>query len=323
MIGEIKKVGIFLKYSETEISVALKQVYLTCLHNELEVVIEKYSYFTHQEHLRDETEQKYINQYESVLLREPDILEKIDLAIVIGGDGTFLGVSRKAVRYDIPVVGVNLGTLGFLTSFNLETFATRFPEVLRTNNRIIEKRLVLQAEVKQDDKVIFSHLAINEIVLHKKNLARLIDFDSYIDGKFLASQSSDGIIISTATGSTAYSLSAGGTIIEPELDVISLIPNNPHTFSLRPIIINSSRVISLKLKNVMHGLSRSLSSKDEDGSEVDRNTGAISCDGQGDMYFYPHQTVEIKAFPKQLIVIHPTNYSYIDRWQNKLHWGKK
>ncbi len=167
----------------------------------------------------------------------PDRL--LDLAVVVGGDGTMLSVARELSRYDIPAIGINLGRLGFLTDIPMADLESSLSKVLNGKYRI-EERTMLKCTVEENKVDICSGIALNDIVLSKSNTGRLIEFEIRVNDNYVSRPRSDGIIISTPTGSTAYALSAGGPIISPGLPIISISPICPHTLSNRPIILSET-----------------------------------------------------------------------------------
>ncbi|MBZ2279384.1 NAD(+)/NADH kinase, partial [Buchnera aphidicola] len=168
-----------------------------------------------------------------------------DLAIVIGGDGNLLCAARVLSCYKIKIIGINRGNLGFLTDLNPDTGLQKLSEVL-LGDYTIENRLLLDVQVCQEKNILKSSIAINEVVLHAPNVAHMIEFEVYINKLFAFSQRSDGLIIATPTGSTGYSLSAGGPILSSMLNAIVLVPMFPHTLSSRPLVVCSDSIICLK-----------------------------------------------------------------------------
>ncbi|MGL5654630.1 MAG: NAD(+) kinase, partial [Vibrio sp.] len=162
--------------------------------------------------------------------------QQADLAIVVGGDGNMLGAARVLSRFDIAVIGVNRGNLGFLTDLNPEDFQRRLQQVL-DGHYWQETRFLLEAEIHRHGQIKSHNAALNEAVLHPGKIAHMIEFEVYIDDNFAFSQRSDGLIVSTPTGSTAYSLSGGGPILSPSLNAITLVPMFPHTLSCRPLVV--------------------------------------------------------------------------------------
>lgn len=233
-----------------------------------------------------------------------DLGKECDLAIVVGGDGNMLGSARVFARFNVPVLGVNRGNLGFLTDLSPENFETPLSEVL-AGNYVTEQRNLLQVEVHRNGLLKSSNSAVNEAVLHANKVAHMIEFEAYINEEFVFSQRSDGLIISTPTGSTAYSLSGGGPILSPELDAMSLVPMFPHTLSSRPLVVSGSSEIQLKV------------------SQANDAHLQISCDSHVILAVMPGDEIRIRKHPKPLTLVHPPGYSYFHVLRNKLGWGSK
>lgn len=227
-----------------------------------------------------------------------------DLAIVIGGDGYMLGAARVLSRFDIAVIGVNRGNLGFLTDLDPENFEIPLSEVL-AGKYLVEKRFLLEAQVHSHGHMKSSNTAVNEAVLHPDKIAHMIEFEVYVDDNFMLSQRADGLIISTPTGSTAYSLSGGGPILTPNLDAMSLLPMFPHTLNSRPIVIDANSVVRLKI------------------AEHNTSEMQISCDSHVNLSVLPGDEVILRKTAHQLKLVHPENYNYFHVLQNKLGWGNK
>lgn len=227
-----------------------------------------------------------------------------DLAIVVGGDGNMLGAARVLSRFDICVIGVNRGNLGFLTDLNPEDFHSTLKAVLE-GEYIEEERFLLETEIHRHKQIKSHNSALNEAVLHPGQVARMIEFEVYIDDSFAFSQRSDGLIIATPTGSTAYSLSGGGPILSPSLNAISLVPMFPHTLSSRPLVVDSKRRIKLIV------------------SPDNRGTQEVSCDGQVSLPVSPGDEIHIYQSPNMLKLIHPKDYSYYNVLRSKLGWSSK
>jgi len=226
-----------------------------------------------------------------------------ELAVVVGGDGNMLGAARVLARYDIKVIGINRGNLGFLTDLDPDNALQQLDDVLK-GEYISEQRFLLEATVRCEEKQCRVSTAINEVVLHPGKVAHMIEFEVYIDDRFAFSQRADGLIISTPTGSTAYSLSGGGPILMPTLEAIALVPMFPHTLSARPLVINSNSTICLKFS---HG----------------SNDLEISCDSQIALPIQQGEEVIIKRSEFHLDLIHPKDYSYFNTLSTKLGWLKK
>lgn len=233
-----------------------------------------------------------------------DLGKTCDLAIVVGGDGNMLGAARVLARFDVAVLGVNRGNLGFLTDLSPENFEQPLKEVL-AGNFVTEKRNLLEISVHRHGSIKSSNSAVNEAVLHADKVAHMIEFEAYINNEFVYSQRSDGLIISTPTGSTAYSLSGGGPILTPDLDAMSLVPMFPHTLSSRPLVVSGKSEIRLKV--------------------ADTNDAhlQISCDSHVILAVMPGDDIYIRKHPNPLRLVHPPGYSYYHVLRNKLGWGSK
>ncbi|MBM3343626.1 MAG: NAD kinase, partial [Betaproteobacteria bacterium] len=167
------------------------------------------------------------------------------LAIVMGGDGTMLNIARTLAPFNVPLVGVNQGRLGFLTDISLDTMYETIAALL-DGKSVTEKRMLLEGEIHRAERSM-DILAFNDVVVSKGGEGNMVEIEIRIDGEFICNQRSDGLIIATPTGSTAYALSAGGPIVHPSLTVISLVPVSPHTLSNRPIVINGNSTIEITL----------------------------------------------------------------------------
>jgi NAD+ kinase len=239
-----------------------------------------------------------------VLTELVDIAKLSDLAVVVGGDGNMLGAARVLARFDVAVIGVNRGNLGFLTDLDPEGFEANLEEVLR-GNFISEERFLLEVEVYRHKELKSANSAVNEAVLHADKVAHMIEFEAFINDEFLFSQRSDGIIVSTPTGSTAYSLSGGGPILTPELNALALVPMFPHTLSSRPLVVDAEKEVRLKL------------------SLENTDSLQVSCDSHVVLAVLPGDEVVIKKANRKLRLIHPKSYSYFNVLRKKLNWGSR
>ena len=228
--------------------------------------------------------------------------QKVDLAIVVGGDGSLLGASRALARFDTPVLGINRGTLGFLTDIRPSEAIEKVGQAL-LGKFTEEQRSLNSVEVIRDDQVIARANALNDIVLHKGQSARMLGFDLCIDDQFVYSSRSDGLIVSTPTGSTAYALSAGGPIMHPRLDALVLVPMFPHTLNARPIVVPADCVISVTVTEKHQALPQ------------------VSCDGQTHISLLLGDQVVIRQSVEKLTLLHPPGYSYYEVCRSKLKWG--
>lgn len=240
---------------------------------------------------------------ELVFETEHNFKIEADLVIAIGGDGTMLNAARIAAPNDIPLVGINRGSLGFLADISPETVENDLVTIFKGDG-LTEDRLLLHAKLFKNEKVVAEGSALNDVVLKHDNSGRMMHFDTSVNAAHLNSHYGDGIIIATPTGSTAYALSCGGPILSPELPVISLTPICPHTLSDRPIVIPASSQIELKLHKRTE-------------------TAVVSLDGQEFGELHNNMYLEIVSAPNKLRLIHPPNYNYYAILRGKLHWGEQ
>ena len=236
--------------------------------------------------------------------RLADIGRVADLAIVLGGDGTMLNVARVLADYDIAVVGVNQGRLGFLTDVSVDTMQETLAEML-AGEFTSENRFLLDVVVEREGEgeAVFHGRAFNDVVVSKGATGRLIETEVFIDGQFVYSQRSDGLVIASPTGSTAYALSAGGPILHPTLEAMVLVPICPHTLSNRPIAVHSHAEVEVL---VIHA--------DDCNAHFD---------GQRRVELKPGDRVRVRRSDNSLLLLRPPGHSYYDMLRQKLHWGEK
>ncbi len=230
-----------------------------------------------------------------------------DLVIVVGGDGSLLNATHTLVHDEVPVLGVNRGSLGFLTDIH-PTELTKVKAIL-DGDFILEKRFLLTASIELHGKSLNSQsgpgIALNEFALIPDANPHMMEFEVYIDNQFVSSQRSDGLIIATPTGSTAYALSGGGPILHPQLDAMVLVSMFPHTLSVRPIVLNGNQKIRIII------------------TPNNTTSPRLACDGQTYVNTPPGSHITIKKNAKQLHLVHPQDYDYYETLRSKLHWGKK
>lgn len=224
-----------------------------------------------------------------------------DLVIVVGGDGSFLGAARAICNYDIPVLGINRGTLGFLTDISPNGFAEEMDPIFK-GEYFEEKRFMIEAKIKRQNRPSGEGVALNDLVLHPGKSARMIRFDLFIDDQFVMNQKSDGLIVATPTGSTAYALSAGGPILLPKLEAIVLVPMHPHTLSNRPIVIDANARIRIVV------------------CESNLTYPSVSCDGQLHITVAPGDEIHINRKEGGIRLIHPKTHDFYDVCRTKLGW---
>ena len=228
----------------------------------------------------------------------------IDLGIVVGGDGSMLSACRKMAANGIPLLGINRGRLGFLTDISPDEIEARVMPVLNGEYKQT-RRFMLETTVTRDGKQIGTGTALNDIVLHPGMSVRMMTFELYVDGEFVYSQRSDGLIVATPTGSTAYALSAGGPLLFPELDAIVVVPLNPHTLNSRPIALQGNAQIELRVssRNELHPL--------------------ITCDGHNDFISEPGDLITIQKHANDIQLIHPKDNNFYGVCRSKLGWGSR
>lgn len=228
-----------------------------------------------------------------------------DLVIVVGGDGSLLNAAKAAAQYDTPVLGINRGTLGFLTDINPDEMTEQVAAVL-AGEYTEEKRFFLHTKLHEQGQTVAEGLALNDVVLlPSKEAAQMIEFDVFVNKEFVCHHRSDGLIVATPTGSTAYALSAGGPIISPNLDALVMVPMFPHTLSMRPIVISANDRVKITIAN-----------------ELDTQP-AVSCDGETAIALPPGGHIHIDKSDLALRLIHPKAYNYFNTLRSKLRWGEK
>ena len=235
-------------------------------------------------------------------LPEPELSETADLIIAIGGDGAMLYAGQLARRGDIPLLGINRGRLGFLADVTPEEMLDSVGHVL-SGEFTTDKRLVLEARLERPDADGSTALALNDVVLQRRETGRMLDFVTRIDGRYVNTHAGDGLVIATPTGSTAYSLSCGGPIIEPRLDAVVVVPVAPHTLSDRPIVLPANLGIELRLL------------------ERENTRAEIMADGHSMGEIRPEDKLRVYASETRLTLLHPPGYDFFGILRSKLHWG--
>ena len=230
-----------------------------------------------------------------------DIASSCDLIIVVGGDGSLLNTARSIVDDRVPVVGINRGRLGFLADISPEQLEHTLTPILAGDFEE-EERSLLHASVVRGEKQIAEKTALNDVVMFSGTIARMIEFEIFIDNHFVLQQRSDGIIAATPTGSTAYALSGGGPILYPTIDAFCLVPMFPHTLTNRPIVVKSSSSIKIIISE----------------KEI---TPTISFDGQEHISLKPRDEIIIKQHKHTVRLLHPKGYNYFGVLREKLGWN--
>ena len=279
-----KSIAISTSSSEKNIPIIAKQLIEVLSNKEIEILLDK--------NLSLETNKKYKSYSEKT------IIQRADLVIAIGGDGTMLNASRRYGSKGIPILGINLGKLGFLTDIAPEELTSSIIKVIE-NDYIEDKRFFLEAAVSSKKE---SFLALNEVVVHSGAIAQLIEYNLFVNDEFVYRQKADGIIISSPTGSTAYSLSGGGPIIHPNLDVLILMPMFPQTLSSSPLIVSAESLIRIELLDKTNKKHLSFDSHN-----------SISLNGEAE--------VLVSKAKSELTLIHPKDHNFYESCRNKLGWS--
>jgi len=291
MQHDFQTVGLIGKTNHDGTNESLKILYSYLIKKGLRVIVE--------ERVADDLHDANLEVLDLV-----SIGKEAQLAIVVGGDGNMLGAARVLSRFNVSVVGVNRGNLGFLTDISPDEIEPQLDNIFNGEFEV-EQRFLLEVEVHRHDKLKSSNAAINEAVLHHTKVAHMMEFELYVDDDYVFTQRSDGLIVSTPTGSTAYSLSGGGPILTPNLDALAIVPMFPHTLSSRPIVVDANSKITLKV--------------------MPHNTEnqQVSCDGHVVLSVLPGDEIQIRKNPNKLSLIHPKDYNYFNVLRTKLNWGSK
>lgn len=230
-------------------------------------------------------------------------LPQIDVAIVIGGDGTLLSAARSLVEHNIPLIGINQGKLGFMTDIAVDKMLTVVSNMLTQNQFQEEERHLLSARILRNKSEVYHSLALNDIVISRGAIGSMIEFGMSIDNEFVCTQKSDGLIFATPTGSTAYSLASGGPILHPASKTISIVPICPQSLSYRPLVVSDDAMIEVQ---ILSGVS-----------------SIIHSDGQEYLELQTGDVIKIQQAHRPVRLLHPLNYSYYTTLREKLHWAKR
>jgi len=244
----------------------------------------------------------YIDHQPIVSCVAEQLGQRCDLVVMVGGDGTFLSAARVTADFDVPVIGVNLGRLGFLVDISPNDLPDKLHRMLQ-GHYIEEKRSILHAKVIRNKQIIHEETAVNEVAIHRWVTPSMIEIVTKIDNVFLNSQRSDGLIISTPTGSTAYSLSAGGPILHPALNALVLVPLNPHTLSNRPIVIDDSAEIEISF------------------CQTKQINALVTCDHIEIPDVLISDKIIITKYPKPVRILHPEGHDFFQILRTKLNWS--
>jgi len=229
-----------------------------------------------------------------------EIGKRADLAIVLGGDGTMLNIARKLAPFYVPLVGINQGRLGFLTDLSIDTMLETLGSIL-DGRYVTERRMLLYVEVARGTASTFSALALNDVAVNRGIGGNMIEFEVRINGEYVYSLRSDGLIVATPTGSTAYALSSGGPILHPSLDLIALVPVSPHTLSNRPIVVGPDAIVEI----LMHRTA----------------VARVHSDSHSHFDLQEHDKVVVRRSPHEVTLLHSADHSYYRMLREKLGWS--
>jgi NAD+ kinase len=290
MRNEFNKIGLWGRLSEPSVAEPAGQISAHLLQKGLTVC----AALTPNEHAR----------YPGVEpVGETALVAGVDLLVAVGGDGTLLRAARRVAGNAVPLVGINRGRLGFLTDISPDHMLDALDEIL-TGDYFAEERKMLEAEIVGGPHATGPMFALNDVVLQRGEPAHTMDFVTEVDGTFVNTHSGDGLIVATATGSTAYALSCGGPIMQPNVDAFVIVPIAPHTLSDRPLVLKASSVIEARV---------------ESGAEI---PAYVACDGEELGRLGYTDTLRIHAADETVTMLHPRDYNYYELLRSKLHWGR-
>jgi len=229
------------------------------------------------------------------------LVEQCDLVVSLGGDGTLLTAAKALVDKDIPLLGINLGRLGFLADVSVSDFEQHLIAVI-AGKYTIESRFFIEGLIDGPNRTPSRNIAVNDIILHSHQSLSMVEYEVYSDGNLIHRQRADGVIVATPTGSTAYALSGGGPIMHPSSETLAIVPICPHTLSNRPIVLPANQEIEIRLS--------------EAGS-----IAQVNYDGQSTAVIDTEDKVRINRYPHQINLLHPGNYDYFEILRAKLNWS--
>jgi NAD+ kinase len=285
----IERIGIISKPKKTEVREVVPPLLRWLRERNIEVFIDK--------------ETGSLVETSEICLTRNELPARVDLLVVLGGDGTLLATARALNRKPVPILAVNLGGLGFLTVITRDDLYPTLEAVLRGDYGT-ERRVQLEGELIRADEVIASFLALNDVVLNKGAIARILDFELRVDGKFISTYKSDGLIVSTPTGSTAYSLAAGGPIIVPAVEAFIVTPICAHTLTNRPLVLPNTSKVEVVVKG-------------------QREAAYLTVDGQVGIAAVSDDSVRVRKSSSYVELVQPLKLGYFEILQQKLKWGER
>ncbi|MGJ8671269.1 MAG: NAD(+) kinase [Oceanococcus sp.] len=286
-MNQFKTIGLVVKTDAKSAPAAGAQVLTDLRQRELSVLLDRGS--------------ARVVKTEASELSISDLGQHCDLVIVMGGDGTLLHAGRALAASEVPLLGVNLGRLGFMVDIAPQDITASLNRIL-DGEHSIEERLILEAQDGEGRHP--AQIAINDVVVRHQRYVRMLDFSTTADDTFISQHRADGVIVSTPTGSTAYALSSGGPMMHPGVDAMAVVPISPHTLSDRPLILSADSQLCIEI-----------------GNQAD-NAALFTCDGQLDINLEPGSQLLIRRSALKMRLVHPLDYDYYGILRNKLHWGR-
>jgi NAD+ kinase len=284
-----KRIGIVAKQDEAAVRGTLESALAVLAQHETEVIVDSNAAAALDGRCRHGT--------------DAEVVADRDLIITVGGDGTLLRAAKMAFPRSVPLLGINLGRLGFLADISPQQVAAGLAAILG-GSFVEEERSVLLCEIARHGAIVASQPALNDIVIQRWNTARLITLNTYVDGRFVHTQRSDGMIISTPTGSTAYALSGGGPILEPTVPAIVLVPICPHTLTNRPLVLRNSARVEI------------------DVAAGDVGDSRVTTDGNAMPGWLPGDRIRIVTHPAPVRLLHPAGHDHFATLRAKMQWGR-
>jgi len=287
---EFSTIGIIGKYSDAGVGASVMALSDHLCQKGLRVII-------------DEGTAELLTEHHLETGNRAELGQMCDLAIIVGGDGTLLNAARSLSGFDVPLVGINLGHLGFLTDISPDTMLQHMDAILE-GDYLTEERYLLHTRIFREGEQINESEAFNDVVVHKWHVARMIQLETYIDDEFVSRLRADGVIVSTPTGSTAYALSAGGPILHPSLKAVVMVPICPHSMSNRPIVIEDHHQIEILFCDNLH------------------DNAQVTCDGQIAFSLMAGDRIRIMKKERPIRLIHPAQHNHYELLRAKLRWAE-
>lgn len=291
MTHEFKTIGLIGRYGDPTVNTTLRELNNFLESRNLTVLL-------------DEGTAEVVPDHAGEIASRHMIGEKCDLAVIVGGDGTLLNAARTLTDYGVPLLGINRGRLGFLADISPAEIEVRLAEIL-DGKYLAEDRFLLHTIIEREGENISESDAFNDVVIHKWDVARMIEIQTFINDQYVNTMRADGLIVATPTGSTAYALSGGGPILHPTLNAVVLVPICPHTMSNRPVVVDGTSQIKIVVK------------------DSSRSHAQVTCDGQINLGLVSGDRIMIQKKENPIKLIHPADHDYYDILRVKLRWSER